>query len=190
MGKNVFTQVSGALAPLRDALAQTLNRRAVDIWKDRPQAHALLQRTAVKDLMEPVPQPILKPTATIREVGRAFVEHGNEFFFVSSDGQTLEGIVTITDLIRGQTESNDTLVTEFMTKNPVTVAADDDCTIAANIVREYRLKTVPVVEGKSNRKMAGCIRIRRMMAFVLKETAGKDIANDTSPSKEGEQATK
>src|SRR4029079_15717485 len=31
MGKNVFTQVSGALSPLRDALAQTLNRRAVDV---------------------------------------------------------------------------------------------------------------------------------------------------------------
>ena len=34
MGKNVFTQISGALAPLRDALAQTLNRRTIDVWKD------------------------------------------------------------------------------------------------------------------------------------------------------------
>ena len=45
MGKNLFTQVSGALAPLRDALAQTLNRRVVDVWKDRPQVYELLRQT-------------------------------------------------------------------------------------------------------------------------------------------------
>src|SRR5262249_12684156 len=42
MGKNVFTQISGALAPLRDALAQALNRRAVDVWRGEPQVHDLL----------------------------------------------------------------------------------------------------------------------------------------------------
>jgi NADH:ubiquinone reductase (H+-translocating) len=36
MGKNVFTQVSGALGPLRDALAQALNRRAIDVWNNEP----------------------------------------------------------------------------------------------------------------------------------------------------------
>src|SRR5207244_9283848 len=61
MGKNVFTQVSGALAPLRDALAQALNRRAVDVWKGQPQVHQLLKQTPLKELMEPVPQPLLKP---------------------------------------------------------------------------------------------------------------------------------
>src|SRR5262249_24575803 len=69
MGKNVFTQTSGSLAPLRDALAHALNRRAVDVWKDRPQVYELLKCTSLKDLMEPPPQPFLKPTATMREVG-------------------------------------------------------------------------------------------------------------------------
>src|SRR5262249_17063713 len=32
LGRNVFSQISSALTPLRDALAQTLNRRAVDPW--------------------------------------------------------------------------------------------------------------------------------------------------------------
>src|SRR5262249_25628211 len=91
MGKNVFTQMSSALTPLRDAVAQALNRRAVDVWKEQPQAYELLKGTAICDLLEPVPQPLLKPTMTVREAGRAFVEHGHEFFFVSSDGQTLEG---------------------------------------------------------------------------------------------------
>jgi NADH dehydrogenase len=172
MGKNVFTQVSGALQPLKDALAQALNRRAVDIWKDRPQVHDLLQGTPVRNLMENAPQPFLKPEATMREVGQAFVEHGNEFFYVSRDGETLEGVVTITDLLRGQAAgaSRETVVTEFMTKNPVTIAADDTCALATNTIREYRLKSLPVVENKETRKLCGSLRIRKLMAFVLKET--------------------
>src|SRR5207248_4934672 len=50
LGKNVFTQISSALAPLRDALAQTLNRRAVDVWKNRPQVYELLKTTPIKHL--------------------------------------------------------------------------------------------------------------------------------------------
>ncbi|MGH7967839.1 MAG: cyclic nucleotide-binding domain-containing protein, partial [Limisphaerales bacterium] len=184
MGKNVFTQISGALAPFRDALAQTLNRRAVDFWKGHPQVYELLHRTPIKELVEPLPQPLLKPTATLREVSQAFVEHGQEFFFVSTDGSTLEGVVTVTDLLRAQTtgENPASVLAEFMTKEPVAVAVDDDCAVAANAMREYRLKSLPVVEQKDNRKLVGCLRARRLMAFVLKETAEHPTAIAT-PSK-------
>ena len=175
LGKNIFTQFSEALAPLRDALAQTLNRRAIDVWKGEPDAFALLKGTPLKNVIEPVPQPLLKPTATLSEVSHAFVETTNEFFYVSTDGQTLEGVVTITDLLRGRAAgaSTSTPVSEFMTKNPVVLAADDNCATASTSLREYRLKSLPVVEGKVNRKLVGCIRARRLMAFVLKAPGSK-----------------
>jgi NADH dehydrogenase len=171
MGKNVFTQMSGALTPFRDALAQTLNRRAVDIWKGRPRVYELLQRTSLRELMEPVPQPILPLTATLREVCQAFVEHGNEFFYVSSNGTNLDGLVTITDLLRDHAtrESGGATLQEFMTRGPVTLAADDNCAVAVNSLREFRLKSLPVVESKGSPRVVGCIRIRRLLAFVLKE---------------------
>jgi NADH dehydrogenase len=174
MGKNVFTQVSGALAPLRDALAQALNRRAVNVWKDQPEAHELLKRKMLCDLMEPVPQPLLKPTAPLAEVSRAFIDSGNEFFYVSGDGQTLDGVITITDLLRGRAAgaSGETLAKDFMTTNPVALAGQDDCAIAAAAFREYRLKNLPVVERKDNRKLVGCIRVRKLMAYVFKELDG------------------
>src|SRR5262249_50184456 len=120
LGKNVFTQIFQALVPLRDALAQALNRRAVDLWKDQPQVLDLLRRTPLRQLMEPLPQPLLLPTATLPEVSRTFVQHSNEFFYVSSDGQTLEGVVTMTDLIRAQSSgaTRETPATEVMAKNP------------------------------------------------------------------------
>jgi NADH dehydrogenase len=171
LGKNIFSQFSAALAPLRDALAQTLNRRAIDVWKGEPQAFDLLKGTALKELMEPVPQPLLKPEATLTEVSHAFVQTTNEFFYVSSDGASLEGVVTITDLLRGRAAgaTSTTPVSEFMTKNPVVLAADDNCAVAATSLREYRLKSLPVVERKDNRRLVGCIRVRRLMARVFKE---------------------
>jgi len=171
MGKNVFTQISSALAPLKDALAQALNRRAVDAWRGEPQAFQLLKQTPLKELMEPVPQPLLNPAATMADVSRAFVENGNEFFYVSSDGQTLEGVVTITDLLRGRSmgATGTSPVSEFMTRNPVALCADDDCALASSAIREYRLKSLPIVERKDNRKLVGCLRVRRLMAYVFKE---------------------
>jgi NADH dehydrogenase len=171
LGKNVFTQISQALVPLRDALAQALNRRAVDVWKDQPQALDLLRGTPLRQLLEPLPQPLLPPTATLREVSRAFVQNSNEFFYVSSDGQTLEGVVTMTDLIRAQSSgaTRETPATEFMAKNPIALAADDTCLTAATVLREYRLKSLPIVERKDARRLVGCIRARTLMAYALKE---------------------
>jgi hypothetical protein len=42
------------------------------------------------------------------------------------------------------------------------------------------LKSLPIVEKKENRKLVGCVRIRRLMGFVLKHTlAGK--ASNSAP---------
>src|SRR5262249_16857670 len=176
MGKRVFTQVSEALAPLRDALGQALNRRAVDVWKDQPQAHELLSRTLIKDLMEPAPKPLLKPSDTLQRVGHAFVEHGNEFFYVSEDGRSLDGVITITDLLRGRAigASLSTPASQFMTRNPVALAAEDTCAVAVAALREYRLKSLPVVERKESRILVGSLRARRLMAYVFKELGDRE----------------
>jgi NADH dehydrogenase len=183
MGKSVFTQISGALAPLRDAVAQTLNRRSLDVSKESPQAYDLFKKTPVRELMEPIPLPLLKPDAIMRDVGQAFVRDGNEFFYVSSDGQTLEGVVTMTDLLRARSSgaTAETRLSEFMTRNSVTVSADDSCATAGAALREYRLKTLPIVERKDSHKVIGCLRLRRLMAFLFKETErNKESQNPAS----------
>ncbi|HXU78916.1 MAG TPA: FAD-dependent oxidoreductase [Methylomirabilota bacterium] len=182
MGKNIFNQVSSALGSFRDALGQALNRRTIDVWKGRPQAHDLMSRTLLKEVLEPVPRPLLTPATTFQEVSQAFVEHSNEFFYVCGEGETLEGVVMMTDLFRARDASAaaTTPVSEFMSKNPVALAADDSCAVAVEAMREYRLKSLPIVEKKENRKLVGCVRIRRLMGFVLKHTlAGK--ASNSSP---------
>jgi NADH dehydrogenase len=183
MGKNVFTQVSGALAPFKEALAKALNRRAVDVWKGHPEVHELLKQTPIKQIMEPVPKPILAPSATLSDVSHAFVETPNEIFYLASDGQTLEGVITLSDLLRARARGANELtpVKDFMSANPVALAAEDSCALAAAAIREYRLKSLPVVEKKESRKLVGSIRTRQLMAYVIKHTAA-----DRKPATTGE----
>jgi len=178
MGKNVFAQMSGALAPLREALAQALNRRAVDLWKGRPGARQLLHETSVRELMDPIPQPLLRQESSLREVSQAFVDHANEFFYVARDGQWLEGVVTITDLLRAHASgpTHNVVARDFMSSNPVALTLDDNCAVAAAAFREYRLKNLPIVESKENRKLAGCVRVRRLLAFITRELAAAEPA--------------
>ncbi|MEY2408734.1 MAG: hypothetical protein QOF48_1404 [Verrucomicrobiota bacterium] len=170
MGRNVFTQVSKALEPLRTAFAHALNRRAVDVWKNQPAVRELLERTPLRDLMEPVPQPLLSPSITLLEVSQAFVGNSAEFFCVSADGQGLDGFVTMTDLIRAQSAgaTGSTPLKDFMAAHPVSLSPDDSALTASMTLRDFRLKTLPIVERGNGRRLVGCIRARRLMAFVLK----------------------
>jgi NADH:quinone reductase (non-electrogenic) len=169
MGRNVFTQVSGALAPLRDALAETLNRRSIDLRQLRPEAHEALKGVAIRELMDAVPSPLFKPTSTMREVGRAFAEHNHELFYICGEGQALEGVVTMTDWMRALSRGAgpDTPVTELMVRHPITLSIEEDGAMAATVIREHRVKNLPVVKCRGNRQLVGCLRTRRLMAHVF-----------------------
>ena len=171
MGRNVFTTVSQSLAPLKLAIAQALTRRSSKFWKQRPQALATLQRFTLAEFIEPAPQPLLKPTDTLLQVTRVFAESTPDFFFISGDGIRLEGIVTITDLLRAQAQGSppETPAEQIMTKTPIAILETDTPRIAAAAFRENGLKYLPVVADQASRRIVGFVRARKLMARVLQE---------------------
>jgi len=74
-----------------------------------------------------------------------------------------------------------TPVSEFMTKNPVALSLEDECTLASAAFREYRLKSLPVIERKDNRKLVGCLRLRRLLAYLLKEAQANADGTEVTP---------
>ena len=50
-------------------------------------------------------------------------------------------------------------------------------------LREYRLETLPVVEHKNSRKLVGCLRFRRLLAFIFQEPPRLHDRNNRSNSK-------
>lgn len=177
LGRNVFTQMSSALAPLRDAIAETLHRRSVDFSKLHPEVHQALKGVPVRELMDSVPLPVFNSTSTMAEVGSAFAEQNHELFYVCGEGQEIEGVVTMTDWMRALSRGAlpETPVTELMAPHPVVLGANEDGAAAVALIREHRVKNVPVVECRSKRRLVGCLRTRRLMAHVFTRAHGGRI---------------
>lgn len=172
MGRNVFGTISKSLVPLRTALTASIMRRAPGFWQERPQIVAALQSFRLAEFIEPAPQPLLAPTMTLQEVTRLFAANPADFFYVSADGVRLDGMVTLTDLLRVQGVGLPaaTALREFMTRDPAVVVTGDNCLTVASAFREYGYKTLPVVTDRDSRQIAGFVRARRLIARIVSET--------------------
>lgn len=171
MGRNVFTTISKSLAPLRKALTQAITRRTANFWTQRPEAMAALRDFQLAEFIEPPPQPVLKPSDTLDATTRVFADNGSDFFYVSADGSRLDGLVTLTDLIKAQGENTRAGVTvaDFMVKSPSCLARTDSCLVAAAAFGEHGLKYLPVVEDTASRRIVGFIRARKLMTRVIRQ---------------------
>lgn len=174
MGRNVFTTISKSLAPLRAALTAAITRRSGTFWQERPHALAALRSFALADFIEPAPRPLLAPAATLREVTRQFADSTNDVFYVAGEGDRLEGLVTLTDLLRIQSRgaAPTTPVTEFMVRKPAAIVATDTALIAASAFREHNYKTLPVIADATSRRVVGIVRARKLIARLLEALPG------------------
>lgn len=172
LGRNVFTRIA-QLAPLKLALTRALTSRAASFWAKRPDAVRVLNELKLADFIEPPPAPLLKPSDTLLEVMRVFARNNPDFFYVSADGVALDGVVTLTDLLRaqGQGLAAEAPVTDFMSKTPVSLAAADGAMVAASAFREHGFKYLPVVDDHQSRRLVGFVRARKLMAAVMQQVA-------------------
>jgi NADH dehydrogenase len=169
MGRNVFTTISKSLAPLRAMLTAAITRRSGTFWQERPQALAALRTFRLADFIEPPPLPLLPPTTTLRELTRAFAGSANDVFYIVSAGDRLEGLVTLTDLLRAQGQSlpPDAPVSEFMAQRPAAILATDTALVAASAFREHNFKSLPVLADQDSRRVVGTIRARKLISKLL-----------------------
>jgi len=169
MGRHVFSHIAQSLAPLKQALLAAITRRSPSSWQERPRVRATLRELQLADFIEPAPQPVLNPAVTLLEMTRLFGENDAPFFLVSSDGERLEGLVTLTDLLRAHAANlaPETPLADFMVKNPAVIATTDTCLVAASAFREHGHKYLPVVHDRDSRRIAGYVRARKLIARIM-----------------------
>ena len=169
MGRHVFSHIAESLAPLKSALMAAITRRSPNSWQERPRVRAALREMPLADFIEPAPSPILRATTTLLQVTRLFGENDAQFFLVSPDGERLEGLVTLTDLLRAHAANlaPETPLADFMIKNPAVIAATDTCLVAASAFREHGHKFLPVVRDLESRRIAGFIAARRLIGRIM-----------------------
>ncbi|MDQ2909647.1 MAG: CBS domain-containing protein [Actinomycetota bacterium] len=83
------------------------------------------------------------------------------------EGERLVGIFTERDVLRLAGEGSDfaeVRVGDVMTRNPVTLAPDDDVLDAARLMGERKIRQLPVLEGEN---LLGMVGIREVMRTLV-----------------------
>lgn len=188
LGRNVFTQISSCLAPLRDAVAQAMKRRT-NIWKDLPEAKEILEAIPLSSLIEVLPQPPLKPSDPVEKAIELINIHHLDFLCVVNDSDLLVGIVSRSDLFRAielavQDRSKRVCVRDIMVSEPICISENENTGLALATMREHGLKKLPVVESRENPILKGAIRVENILDNLVKLwLAGELLVATKSPSK-------
>ena len=168
MGKKVFEQISGTLAPFKDFLADAVRRRSGNIWLKIPEVYNVLEGLTLNTFIRPLTE-TLSPQDTFEEAVKKLGGQELDFCCVLDQGNKLKGVVTRSDIFRAveQGARPHTKVAEFMTGSPVAVTVDDSPPLVAATMREHSLKWIPVVDNLSNLYVKGYVRRDKMISYVL-----------------------
>jgi len=101
----------------------------------------------------------ISPDATVRELVALLAEHNVGALIVSSDGTSVDGIVSERDVVRHLHTDRDLLSAEvrtIMTTDVHTCAPDVDLDDLMSAMTERRIRHVPVVDGG---RMVGIVSI-------------------------------
>lgn len=175
LGRSVFTQISAALGPLRDAIAQAVRRRT-NIWKHLNEVREVLDTIPLKHLLEPLPDDPLSSDCRLHDAIDRINRERLDLCCVVDDNKCLIGVVTRSDLFRAievaaalpaGSELN-VGVQDIMVRDPITVTMKDTAALALMTMREHGLKSLPVVDSHKTRIARGYVRIENLMDCIVK----------------------
>lgn len=174
MGRNLFTEMSANLAPLRDAIAKAVRRRR-NVWKDLPDVRKVLDNLPLDHVMEQVPGGVLHTDHFLDGILDMFCQHRLDFCCVVDNSERVVGVVTRSDLLRTievasslQTTQDDIVrVHHIMGHEPIVIRQTEATAVAVNTMREHGLKNLPIVDDED--RLVGCVRIETILAHVVNE---------------------
>ncbi|MEZ6197514.1 MAG: FAD-dependent oxidoreductase [Planctomycetota bacterium] len=170
MGKNVFKQVSGSLAPLQDLLTRAVVRRGESNWHRTPRVQEALESVRIGELLTSTAQREIQDTATFQDCLDQFQKNDVDYLCVKTADGSLRGVVDRGNFLRAVEEGllPESPVTELMTEARFTVTPNDFALVAAGTMKEQGLVWLPVVTDSSSRRLVGAIEADDMLARVLK----------------------
>lgn len=168
MGKDVFSRLSGTLAPFRLLLAEAMR------WKrarSNPRLHRLwtiLQQDPLSALWE-APGHRLSPHDTYEEAVRLFDEQSLDSVCVLDEQDRLQGVIGKAELFNAFEQGNGpaTPVRDLMLRDPATITPDQTPLAAAELMHKQDIDWVPVVENHESRRLIGILRSERMLRRLV-----------------------
>jgi CBS domain-containing protein len=92
------------------------------------------------------------PTDTIGTVAKKMKQEDAGFIPITEDGERLAGVITDRDIVirclaEGHSDVLQEQVEHVMTRDPMTISADEDLEKAAELMGRAEVRRLPVVEG-------------------------------------------
>jgi CBS domain-containing protein len=119
----------------------------------------------------------IKPAETIAALSRMLQSHRIGAVVVSSNGKSIDGIISERDIAFSLAERRGDLhllqVSALMTRNVATCSPEDTIQAAALLMKQRQVRHLPVKQGS---ELAGMISIRDVMEFRLDELERRSAA--------------
>lgn len=187
LGRSIFTQISVALSPLRDAVAKAVKRRSSP--KSLDEYRHVLGSIALASVTDALPGAPLHPENTVENAIERINKHRLDFCCVVNSAGFLIGIVTRSDLLSAidvatalqDKKAAEITVQEIMVKDPVCITLEDTTLLALLTMREHGLKRVPVLESRVNRTPKGYVRIENIMDHVVRDITPDKLVASNAP---------
>jgi len=191
LGRGVFTQISLALAPLRDAVAKAVKRRGLPA-KSLDEYRDVLESITLDSVIDALPGAPLRPHSSVEEAIERINKHRLDFCCVIDDHGLLIGLITRSDLLAAIEASTTSrarhipamTVNEIMVRDPIAVSTADSALLAMLTMREHGLKRLPVIESQENRIATGYVRIENIMDRVVRGIAAEKLVGTAPMTRE------
>lgn len=186
IGSALFAQLAGSFAPLRDLLAQTVNRRSGDFWRRLPLAKSLLATEPLAPLLDPLPANLLSKETTLADAVKALNASTTGELLVLDDKQRLWATLDSDDLYQiiariAATASGapgDVIqhkLADLLPGQPVYVALDDSTLVASITMLDHNTSWLPVVQGKDDLRPVGTIRGVKISNRMIQKIAPTEL---------------
>jgi NADH dehydrogenase len=168
MGKDVFSRLSGTLAPFRLLLADAMRWKRARSNPHLHRAWTILQQDPLSALWE-APGHRLSPHDTYEEAVRLFDEQALDSVCVVDEQDCLQGVMGKAELFNAfeQGCGPATPVQDLMLRDPATVTPDQTPLAAAELMHKRDIDWLPVVENHESRRLIGILRSERMLRRLV-----------------------
>lgn len=185
IGSELFSQLAGASAPLRELLSRTLSRRSGDFWRRLPLAKTLLSGEPLASFLDPLPAKSLSKETIFADAVVALNENPSGELLILDENQRLWGTLDRNDLYdmiariavippdtRGDVTKHK--LSELLLGDPVHVAADDSILVATATMLDHGISWLPVVHSKDDLRPVGYLRGEKIGSRMIEKISAAE----------------
>jgi NADH dehydrogenase len=182
IGSELFSQIAGSFAPMRELLTKAVTRQSGDFWRRLPLAKSILEDVPLESLLDPLPPQLLHKENTLADAVRALNEGSstellildeNQCFWGTFDRDELYRVVARMALASSVVAEDPTQhkLGELISLSHVYVALDDPTLVATATMLDHGISWLPVVRSKSDLRPVGSIRGDKISYHIIQKLA-------------------